>query len=460
MKKQTIAILLAGLVAMGGAVWFRQYYAKKRTMLQIALSDPKVQKFQANITELDNQIAANPNDLKSRWKLADIYQKIGMLDKALPQLQEIQKRDPKSLDAAMAVSATHLALQQPVQAEAAYKQVTVQWPKLAAGWQGLAAALYHEGRYLESITIIRTAITLEPQNPNNHFILGNTLIQYVNQFPNSENYAQYAYAARQEFEKLLSIWPEKGDIENRIGNACTLMHDQKGAQDHYKKALALLPNRVDIYVSLAQVYIAAGKPAEARKVAEDAFNRKLRDPSLYDLYGRVLQSSSEQGVLDRTLKAFGKAVELSPKNPYYQERYGSALVRANRLPEARAAFETAVQLNPNRAFPYQQLSAIYTRMNETARATAAAKMATQMVFNDQQLRQIQLLSKNEPGNLNLHLILADRYKDLGMFTAARDKYVMVQKLDPKNQRAKVGLEALDTLRNTRMAQGNQDETTQ
>src|SRR5205085_2686627 len=147
------------------------------------------------------------------------------------------------------------------------------------------------------------------------------LIQYVNQFPNSENYAQYANAARLEFEKLTTNWPDKGDIEYRLGNACMLMRDQQGAQEHYKKAMAMLPKRVDIYVSLAQIYIASGKPAEARKVAEDAFTKGLRDASLYDLYGRVLQSSSEPGALDKTLKAFAKAVELAPKSPYYQERY-------------------------------------------------------------------------------------------------------------------------------------------
>ena len=70
-----------------------------------------------------------------------------------------------------------------------------------------------------------------------------------------------------------------------------------------------------------------------------------------------------------------------------------------------------------------------------------------MVYNEQQLRRMEELSMSEPDNLNLQLELGDRYKNLKMSSAAREKFLVALQLEPGNKRAQVGLKALDAQEN-------------
>ena len=56
-----------------------------------------------------------------------------------------------------------------------------------------------------------------------------------------------------------------------------------------------------------------------------------------------------------------------------------------------------------------------------------------MTSNEQQLKQIQELSQRHPQDVNLHLILADRYRTMKMYGPSRDEYFAVLRLDPKNK---------------------------
>ena len=72
---------------------------------------------------------------------------------------------------------------------------------------------------------------------------------------------------------------------------------------------------------------------------------------------------------------------------------------------------------------------------------AAAKCALELqkakgdlAANEQQFKTIQELSAKHPDDVNLHLIIADRFLEMKMYAPARDEYFQVLRLDPKNKK--------------------------
>ena len=121
-----------------------------------------------------------------------------------------------------------------------------------------------------------------------------------------------------------------------------------------------------------------------------------------------------------------------PKVPDFQRDLGGAFYRVGDMQAARVIFENVTRLDPQQAYPFQQLALIYTRLGQPKLAATAAKIATALTFNEQQLDQVQEILKKHPENINLHLILAKRYHELHMEGPARDEYIAILKLDPKN----------------------------
>jgi cytochrome c-type biogenesis protein CcmH/NrfG len=109
---------------------------------------------------------------------------------------------------------------------------------------------------------------------------------------------------------------------------------------------------------------------------------------------------------------------------------------------AQQAFTEAIRLNPNTPAPYQQLSSIYSRRGDKVMAAEMARLADGMLFNEQQQHRIERLSQENPKNVSLHLILAERYRNLGLVTMARSQYLLALRYDPRNARAKSGLQYL------------------
>lgn len=412
---------------------------------QAAAADPQQRALEAKLATLQSSVAARPKDVKKRWALVNAYQRLGRLDAMEKELQAILKLQPNSELAIGTLATTHLAQQQFRLSEADFRRAVRRFPRSSSSWSGLAAALYHQKRYLEAMRAAQVAVRLEPREPSHSYVLGTSALEYAMQFPDPQTHREALILGRSKLMSLLSVWPDQGDLYYRIGRACIPLLDSAGAIKHLRRAKELMPQRADVYASLASVYKASGNRKAALKTIDEALAKNLQYAALYDLKGKFAQISGTPDAPQSTLEAFQKASQLAPQNAIYREQLGLAYLRLNKLDEARAEFEQAVRLNPERSFPYQQLAAIYTRAGEVEEATRYAKISTGLVFNDNQLKQIQSLSKSDSGNMNYRLILADRYRDLKLWDAARDEYLFVLHLMPKNKRATKGLATLKKL---------------
>jgi tetratricopeptide (TPR) repeat protein len=444
MKHRWIALSVLGIAAIAGAVWYRHKVSHDREFLiKQALKDPRARKLDAEVGAKQAAVAANPGDLKARWDLADTYQRLRLLDLAAAELDEIVKLAPDDRHAAIAAADTRFALGDMDKALAKYEAITSRWPDFASGWQGMAATYYQQRDFRGATRAARRAVKLEPENMNHRYVMATAILQSVQESPTPQVYAPLLAAARLELEKLLKTWPVPGEIHFRLGGTFTLMRDFPSALKHFRAAAKEMPTRPDVTTNLIETLMATGSHEEALKVVDKAIDDGMKIPPLFDLQGRLYQKMTSETARSKAINSFEEAVKLQPDNPYYLERLGGELARANRLEEARKALERALLLNPERAFPYQQLSAVYTRLGDTKRASNAARMATRMVYNEQQLRRLEELGMAHPEDPTIHIELGDRYRQLKMAGAAKEKYLLVLQLDPNNKRANEGLKLLE-----------------
>lgn len=451
-----LVILLVAAPLIGGALIIQRRVAENYRRDQAALREynrrqaylqelsGKARQRDERIAELRRAVDLNPTDVRARWTLADAYQKAAMLEKAGEQIDAVIKLEANSKDARLARANIYLALGKLREAEASYGLCTKRWPKEVEAWQGLAASRYHQRSYREAADAASKALRLDPNDYGNRYVLACSALEYASQFPPSHVQEEAVMTARSLFQRLTKDEPKNADLWHKLGRACSLILDRNGAVDSMRHAYELAPDRADVAMDLAQTSIATGDRATATKVTEESLIRFPNNPGLHYTLSDLLQTTKEPDAKQRSLDEARKAVEFGPREPLFLERMGAAYLALGNLGEARKAYETSLKVDANRARPYQQLAAIYTRLGDSRRGSIAAKMATRMVYNDQTLRQVQELSSKYTDAVPLKLILADRYRDLKMTGAARDTYLEILQLDPKNDRAKAGLAAIAT----------------
>ncbi|MCC7175530.1 MAG: tetratricopeptide repeat protein [Bryobacterales bacterium] len=129
------------------------------------------------------------------------------------------------------------------------------------------------------------------------------------------------------------------------------------------------------------------------QAAVDAFTKASEvDPKQNAVWGQLAEAYSslaqqktgaeQQQILEKSLEAFQRAMELKPDDAAYHNNYALVLVRAKKLPEAQAALEKAAQLDPpNAGKYYYNLGAVMMNTGQMDAAGEAFKKAISLTPN-------------------------------------------------------------------------------
>ena len=443
-------LLALGLLLISGAGWYSQRLTRSlqrkpppssRVASPNSAPRPDPRQVEAQAASLRAAVAARPQDLRPRWALVALYGQAGQKDQAVAQVDAIEHLNPTDLPDLMSLGNTRMLLKQYTRAEQEYRQILKRQPALPAAQQGLATALYKQERYYEALQAAQQAVATSPKDPGARLVLALSALRYGQAFPSADVHRDALFVAQKEFGSLTKTMPGNPDILFHEGETRVVLGDFAGSQKSLAGALALTP-RLDAFQELTRAKIATGDRIGAQKVVDEALAHYPNDPDLHDLRGQILQASETPDGDTLALAEFQKAVQGEPQSTQFQQRLGTACLRVGKLPEAHAAFEAAIRIDPNDPFPFQQLAATDARLGDAAGARAAAQVSTGLTFDAQQLKQIETLAEVHPDSIPLHLILADRYRQLHLDGAARDEYLLVRHLDPANSRAKQGLAAM------------------
>ena len=238
-----------------------------------------------------------------------------------------------------------------------------------------------------------------------------------------------------EYHKLVEAdpndvrtWLKIGDLYTRQGSrrdACDTygrVAQQYKKQGFFRKAVAVYkqilkldPSRLDILVSLAEMY-------EHLQLVSDALIT----------YETVAASYARQGDTDLALDTLDRMVNLDPENIPIRIKYAEALSKAGRTPEAANAFATGATLlkKLGRIDDYIKVAErlLYHRPDDIDTARELAQLYLDRRDPKRALSKLQLCFKADPRNVPTLLLLARAFQVLGQIPKTISVYKEIARI--------------------------------
>lgn len=144
---------------------------------------------------------------------------------------------------------------------------------------------------------LRTAITLEPENPNHHY----NFALYL------ETHREYKQA-RDEFEVAIELDEGNDTFRTDYANLLFMMEDYSGAEMQYKTAIGLNPDNPHVWTNLGRLYFEKKEHNKAEKALKKAINI---DPKFPLSYLNLLQLYENQGFDNKAQSVWRKYKSLN-----------------------------------------------------------------------------------------------------------------------------------------------------
>ncbi|MBI3280743.1 MAG: protein kinase [Acidobacteria bacterium] len=236
--------------------------------------------------------------------LGRIHAETGKYDLAVQQFQRALKLDPRNAEAHQRISRAYESLGRTAEAEAALKQAVALRPDYWDGHNSLGAFYYRRGRYREAADQFREVLKLTPDNSQAYINLGVML-----------NNLEDRAGAQDAYRKSIAIAPSYPAYSNLAGvyyNA----GDYLNAAAAYEKALQINDRDYRPWGGLASAYTAAGMPEKARAALERAARilevETARNPNDAVIQGYLASYYAKLGNRDKAVTRIESALALAP----------------------------------------------------------------------------------------------------------------------------------------------------
>lgn len=167
--------------------------------------------------------------------------------------------------------------------------------------------------------------------------------------------AGQALAAEQHYRAFLKTRPDHGGAHHNLG----LLISQRGAPQealaHFALACRAEPGRGQNWFSYAKAMLAAGRPAEALPLLEEARARGMAGPA-FEAALRQAQPAAQDPAADAT--RCEAAIARDAENPELHFRLGNARAAQGLVRDAIDAYRRAVALNPDFAEAHFRLGSL------------------------------------------------------------------------------------------------------
>jgi tetratricopeptide (TPR) repeat protein len=233
-----------------------------------------------------------------------------------------------------------------------------------------AWSLAAKGQRMEAARLLRTVLQREPANAEAHLFLGSLLAEEGNRDeaiahlteavrlrPKSSealNALGEAYnrfddpkAARESFEKAVTLNPKLAVAQSNLGAVLLQAGESSAAASHLDQAITLLghsPDAADAQYLRAKIYSAESNFAKAAACLEQAVAIR---PDFAEAWSDLGVARKAMLKDEEALRAFGRAVELNPKDPVAQYRLGAEYLRQDHPQSAIPPLEAAYRLRPD-----------------------------------------------------------------------------------------------------------------
>jgi superkiller protein 3 len=220
------------------------------------------------------------------------------------------------------------------QADANYKEAAAVDPEFAPLKLSAITNLERQQKYDGAIELAKPLADANPQNAEIQTIYGRLLVRKGD-----------FLAAVNPLEVASKASPNNAEVQAMYGTALFNARQQAEALEAYKKAVALAPANVDYQTTYGLLLGMADKFAEGIAVLEKVVGTPgYKNAAGYTNLGWVYRNIDPPQA-DKAVAAYGKALELDPKNGQAALGLGWALSYARKYDEAIAAFTKATSLD-------------------------------------------------------------------------------------------------------------------
>jgi tetratricopeptide (TPR) repeat protein len=181
--------------------------------------------------------------------------------------------------------------------------------------------------------ISEALVTLLPDDPKAHFLLGN-LYNQANRFDQ----------AIEQYQTVLKLDPDSSSAHTNTGVVYYKMGDLETAIREYQAALQIEPDDAETHYLLGAAYIQTEQLEQGKTEFEAAL---ALDDQLAPSYIGLGNVYLLQGDLERAREMSEQAVVLSPNSPEAYFLQGQVYIQLGNITQARAALEQMLSLNPS-----------------------------------------------------------------------------------------------------------------
>jgi tetratricopeptide (TPR) repeat protein len=176
-------------------------------------------------------------------------------------------------------------------------------------------------------------------------------------------------------EALVRDFPKNDVTLALLGKVHQSRGDTARAQELWEQAIALNPNRSDLYKTIGETAQGKDQLDEAISWWQQGLKANAQTPGLRWLIANALVT---QGHLDTTLELLEAERVITPgaaRNPYL---IGQVHLKQRAYKEAEAAYSKAIKINPHYYNAYYGLGMVYTRLKQPERARTAMAQFRQL----------------------------------------------------------------------------------
>ncbi|MCK5243179.1 tetratricopeptide repeat protein [bacterium] len=401
---------------------------------------------------LREALEIDPHDREARRVLITYYHWKGKNQEAIDLLQAALDESSEDIEWLSGLAKMYDSLNQKEKAAAVYLRLSRAHPKTMEGYRFLSIYYLRRNDWEGAILQLEKLLKISPENLLARRNLGLAFFK-IGKFDQ----------ARQQLEHLISAKVSDALTHYLMGS----IYRQKGfkylAVDEFRLAIRVDPDLVEAYLGLASVLLEINEAQNAVVVLREAGVRFSRIPQVLSNYGLVLLWVEEP---KQAVKAFKKALRLTPEKPALHFHIGRAYFKDNQFKRAVAAWKQAIALDPKLAAAYNFLGYTHAeRGKQLKQAEQWIKKALQLdpengyyldslgwVYYKQEKYQRALektlaakTALQEAGLAVESVIydhLGDIYFKLRRYTEAEKAWKQALQVDPENRKIKDKLEKL------------------
>jgi len=348
------------------------------------------------VTETEEVLKQNPNDLNARRMLARIYTRMigdsqggkvdaNMVNKAIEQYQKIVEKAPKDVDSWLMLGRLQKVAQSNTDAEKAFRKALEVDPDNEDAMTGLATVLADLGDTKSAADMLRK---VSEKNPT-----ARGLLQLAQAYEQMRDYS----LASESLKKALSLNPPNAtDIKRALAQNLLFAERLDESLGVYQELVSEEPRDLGSWLRISQIYRQQRKFDKAREASAkakelDANNLEIRynEVNLLEAEGKTQQAiTALKEILSSTQKRNYSTADRGNR-VLLLERLGQMYRAAEQTDNAADTFKQIGDLDPEYAArAATQVADTYRQGKEFTKAQNAAEAALKKYPNDRTLRLV------------------------------------------------------------------------